>query len=507
MRGAIPSEQFGFVNTPIYRGSTVLQPTLAALEPRHSKRFTYGTHGTPTTEALEAAWSEIAGAAGTVLTPSGLAAISLALLTALKAGDHLLVTDSAYLPTRTFCNGFLSRMGVETTYYDPLVGAGIEALMRPNTKAVLVEAPGSQSFEMQDIPAIAEVAHARGACVIMDNTWATPLLFPPHERGVDLAIEAGTKYLSGHSDLLLGLVSANEAMAQALARNLRLFRHVRRAGGRVSGPARLAQHGFAPARGRAAGPRPGALARRAAGSVARAASRRWKHDPGHKIWKRDFLGSSGLFSVILKPAPEAGLAALLDGLELFGLGYSWGGYESLVIPFDCRDYRTATKWTPGRAGAALFGRSRRHRGSQGGSRQGLCADARSGLIVAGPGDSAFPRGVGSSASRCKREGDFAPRRNPRHRQRRAEAEKDAAAERRSDNARRRSAARRRRAAPAAGPTGRGAGQQAQRGGGGENRRGVAGGEARQHRLERKQIEMLRPERYRSVSGGPARPDA
>ena len=343
--GREPSEQFGFVNTPIYRGSTVLQPTLAELESRHGKRFVYGTHGTPTTEALEKAWSEIAGAAGTVLTPSGLAAISLALLTALKAGDHVLVTDSAYQPTRTFCDGFLSRMGVETSYYDPLIGAGIEVLMRPNTRAALVEAPGSQSFEMQDIPAIAEVAHARGACVIMDNTWATPLFFPPHERGVDLAIEAGTKYLSGHSDLLLGLVSANEQWLKPLRRTFDYF-------AMCAGPEDvfLALRGLRTMelRLREAERQGLALARWLAErpEVSRVLHPALPHDPGHAIWKRDFLGSSGLFSVILKPVSKAGIAALLDGLELFGLGYSWGGYESLVIPFDCRTYRTATEWSP-----------------------------------------------------------------------------------------------------------------------------------------------------------------
>ena len=343
--GREPSEQFGFVNTPIYRGSTVLQPTLAELESRHGKRFVYGTHGTPTTEALEKAWSEIAGAAGTVLTPSGLAAISLALLTALKAGDHVLVTDSAYQPTRTFCDGFLSRMGVETSYYDPLIGAGIEALMRPNTRAALVEAPGSQSFEMQDIPAIAEVAHARGACVIMDNTWATPLFFPPHERGVDLAIEAGTKYLSGHSDLLLGLVSANEQWLKPLRRTFDYF-------AMCAGPEDvfLALRGLRTMelRLREAERQGLAFARWLAErpEVSRVLHPALPHDPGHAIWKRDFLGSSGLFSVILKPVSKAGIAALLDGLELFGLGYSWGGYESLVIPFDCRTYRTATEWSP-----------------------------------------------------------------------------------------------------------------------------------------------------------------
>ncbi len=343
--GREPFEQFGFVNTPIYRGSTVLQPTLADLEARHGKRFIYGTLGTPTTEALEKAWSEIAGAAGTVLASSGLAAITVALLTAVKNGDHLLVTDSAYLPTRTFCDVFLARMGVETSYYDPLAGARVEALMRPNTKAVLVEAPGSQSFEMQDVPAIAEVAHARGACVIMDNTWATPLFFPPHERGVDLAIEAGTKYLSGHSDLLLGLVSANGQWLKPLRQTFNLF-------AMCAGPEDvfLALRGLRTMdlRLREAERQGFALAKwlKRRPEVSRVLHPGLDDDPGHAIWKRDFLGASGLFSVILKPVSRAALAALLDGLELFGMGYSWGGYESLVIPFDCRSYRTATAWAP-----------------------------------------------------------------------------------------------------------------------------------------------------------------
>ncbi len=343
--GRDPSEQFGFVNTPIYRGSTVLQPDLESLEKRHSARFLYGTHGTPTTEALDRAWSEIAGAAGTALTPSGLAAIALALLTALQAGDHVLVCDSAYLPTRNFCDKFLKRMGVATTYYDPLAGAGVESLWQANTKAILVEAPGSQSFEMQDIPATAEVAHRRGACVIMDNTWATPLFFPPHERGVDLAIEAGTKYLSGHSDLLLGLVSANEAWIKPLRQTFDLF-------AMCAGPEDvfLALRGLRTMelRLREAERQGLALASWLAQrpEVSRVLHPALPYDPGHAVWKRDFLGSSGLFSVILKPAPKPALAALLDGLELFGLGYSWGGYESLVIPFNCASYRTATAWAP-----------------------------------------------------------------------------------------------------------------------------------------------------------------
>lgn len=343
--GRNPEEQFGFVNTPIYRGSTVLSPTAADLR-RSDARFTYGTKGTPTTEALENAWTQLAGAAGTVLAPTGLAAITLALKTALDAGDHLLVTDSAYRPTRAFCDGYLRRMNVETTYYDPQAGAGIESLMRPNTKAILVEAPGSQSFEMQDVPAIASVAHARGACVIMDNTWATPIFFPPHQRGVDLAVEAGTKYLSGHSDLMLGLVSANDAWFPKLRRTFDLFAN-------CAGPEDcfLALRGLRTMdlRLREAGRQGLAMAQwlETRPEVKQVLHPALPSHPGHDIWKRDFLGASGLFSIILQPVSDKAVDALLDELALFGMGYSWGGFESLVIPFDCTRYRTATKWAPG----------------------------------------------------------------------------------------------------------------------------------------------------------------
>ena len=332
----------GFVNVPAVRGSTVLYPDTATMKDA-AQRYTYGTHGTPTTDALASAWSELAGAAGTALVPSGLAAVAMALQTAVKAGDHLLMTDSAYGPARRFAEKVLRPLGVETTYYDPEIGAGIAALMRGNTTAILTEAPGSQSMEMQDIPAISEAAHARGVCVIMDNTWATPLLFPPHEHGVDLAIEAGTKYLSGHSDLLLGLVSANAAWWPRLHAYVDLY-------GIPPGPEDcfLALRGLRTMelRLREAERQALELARwlETRPEVARVIHPALPHHPGHAIWKRDFLGSSGLFSVILKPASEAAVAAMLDGLELFGLGYSWGGYESLIIPFDCTTYRTATRW-------------------------------------------------------------------------------------------------------------------------------------------------------------------
>jgi cystathionine beta-lyase len=346
--GRVPAEQHGFVNTPIYRGSTVLYPNVEKFLKRDA-RYTYGTKGTPTTNSLEVAWTELCNAAGTVLVPSGLAAISIALLSCLKAGDHLLVPDSVYRPTRNFCDTVLKRFGVETTYYDPLLAAGIESLFKPNTRAVFTEAPGSLSFEMQDIPAIAAVAHARNAIVLMDNTWATPLFFPPHERGADIAIEAGTKYLSGSSDLLLGMVSANkrcwgdlratfDVMAPCAGPEdvflaLRGLRSMR---------VRLLQHqqsALAIARWLATRP-----------EVARVLHPGLESDPGHALWKRDFSGSSGLFSIILKPMPDTASYAFINALKLFGIGASWGGFESLAIPFDCSAFRTATTWNPGGPG-------------------------------------------------------------------------------------------------------------------------------------------------------------
>jgi cystathionine beta-lyase len=335
----------GFISVPAFRGSTVLYPDVATLKSR-KQRYTYGTHGTPTTDALTEAWTDLAGAAGTVLVPSGLSAITMALMTALSAGDHLLMTDAAYFPARNFADNALNRMGVETTYYDPAIGAGIAELLRPNTKAIFVEAPGSQTLDMQDIPAISAAAHARDVCVIMDNTWATPLFYSPHARGVDLAVEAGTKYLSGHSDLLLGLVSANAEWLPRLRKYVDLFAI-------PPGPddVFLALRGLRTLelRLREAERQASALAHwlRARPEVLRVIYPALPDDPGHAIWKRDFTGASGLFTVVLKPAPEAAVAALLDGLELFGLGYSWGGFESLVIPFDCTTYRTATRWAPG----------------------------------------------------------------------------------------------------------------------------------------------------------------
>jgi cysteine-S-conjugate beta-lyase len=335
----------GFINVPPFRGSTVLYPDVAALKSR-TQRFVYGTRGTPTTEALCSAWTDLSGGAGTVLAPSGLAAIVVALMTALSAGDHMLMTDSVYRPARAFADMTLKRMGIATTYYDPTIGADIATLMRPNTKVVFTESPGSETLEVQDIPAIAAAAHAHGACVIMDNTWATPLFFSPHAHGVDMAVEAGTKYLSGHADLLLGLVSANAEWFERLHQCIHL----------MAIPA-SPEDVFLALRGlRSMDLRLREAERQGLGlaqwlserpEVLRVIHPALPDHPGHKLWKRDYSGSSGLFSIVLKPASEATVAAFLDGLELFGIGYSWGGYESLAIPFDCTPARTVTRFSPG----------------------------------------------------------------------------------------------------------------------------------------------------------------
>ncbi|WP_407146318.1 cystathionine beta-lyase [Bradyrhizobium sp. ORS 86] len=339
--------QKGFVNPPVFHGSTVLYPTAEDLH-AHRGEFTYGRHGTPTTRALQDVLMALEGpqCVGVGLAPSGLAAISTTLLAVLKAGDHLLVCDNVYRPTRNFCNGMLARYGIETTYFDPLVGGGIEALFRPDTRAVLVEAPGSQSFEMPDVRAIAAVAHARSALVIDDNTWATPLYHRSLEQGVDISMQAATKYIGGHSDIMFGTISANAAAWPLVSEAIRLL-------GVCAGPddvylalrgvrtlsTRLAQHyrsGLEMARWLAARP-----------EVERVLHPALETDPGHAIWKRDFTGASGLFSIVLKPVPQQAVNTMLNTLTLFGMGFSWGGFESLAIPFDCNEYRTATKWAPG----------------------------------------------------------------------------------------------------------------------------------------------------------------
>ncbi len=345
--GRDATEYHGFVNPPVYHASTVLYPNAADLV-AHRSRYQYGRRGTPTSEALEDALRALEGprCAGVSLLPSGAAAVSTALLAMLSAGDHLLITDSVYRPTRSFADTILKRYGVETTYYDPLIGGNIGALFKPNTRAVFVEAPGSQTFEMQDIPAIAKVAHARDAIVMMDNTWATPLYFPAFDRGVDLSIQAGTKYIGGHSDIMFGTISANEKTWPQLKDTVATY-------GLCAGPddIYLALRGLRTLSVRLERHQESAL------KVARWFEQRPEvlsvlhpalpSHPGHAIWQRDFSGASGLFSIVLKPASEKAVHAFCDALTLFGMGFSWGGYESLVILFDCTAYRTATQFNPG----------------------------------------------------------------------------------------------------------------------------------------------------------------
>jgi cystathionine beta-lyase len=345
--GRNPFAQHGYVNPPVYHASTVLYRS-AEDYLAHRSRYQYGRRGTPTSEALSGAIAELEGpsCAGVALLPSGLAACSIALMATLKAGDHVLVTDNVYQPTRIFCDGTLSRQGVSTTYYDPLIGSGIASLIKPNTRAVYLESPGSLSFEIQDVPAIAAAAHAQGVIVLMDNTWASPLYFQALEKGVDLAIQSGSKYIGGHSDLMLGTISANRTTWPQLIKTVHAMglcvgpddMYLGLRGLRTMG-VRLAQHyaaGLNIARWLEARP-----------EVLRVLHPALERHPGRAIWQRDYAGASGLFSVVFKPIPEAAVFAFVDALTLFGIGASWGGYESLIIPFDCTAVRTVTRWAPG----------------------------------------------------------------------------------------------------------------------------------------------------------------
>lgn len=338
--GNDPHAYFGFVNPPVVHASTVLFPDAATMAGR-SQKYTYGTRGTPTTDALCAAIDALEGSAGTILVPSGLAAVTIPLLAFLSAGDHVLIVDSVYAPTRNFANTMLKRLGVEVEYYDPHVGAGIAALMKPNTKVVFTESPGSNTFEMQDIPAIAAAAHAAGAVVMMDNTWATPLYFRALDFGVDVSIHAATKYPAGHSDVLLGTVSANAACWARLHETFitmgccaapddvyQVLRGLRTMGVRLEHHRKSALEIAQWLEGK-----PG---------VARVMHPALESDPGHALWRRDFNGSSGIFSIVLDGGGQKEAHAFLDALTVFGLGYSWGGYESLAVHVHLGD-RTIAK--------------------------------------------------------------------------------------------------------------------------------------------------------------------
>jgi cystathionine beta-lyase len=328
--GRMSREHFGVVNTPVYRASTILFPDLAALESRDAP-YTYGLRGTPTSRSFEDAITELEGGARTKVAPSGLAAITFAILAVCRAGDHLLMVDSCYGPSRTFCDKMLARLGIETTYYDPHVGGEIADQFRANTRAVFCESPGSLTFEVQDVPAIAAAAHLHGISVLMDNTWASPLLFQPLAHGVDLSIQAVTKYVGGHADLMMGYVTANESHTKRLleahdqlglyASGDDCFLALR---GLRTMAVRLKRHEQSALK----------LARwlQARPEVERVLHPALEDDRGHRLWQRDFKGSSGLFGVAFKPMPHEALAAFMDGFTQFGLGYSWGGYESLIVP-------------------------------------------------------------------------------------------------------------------------------------------------------------------------------
>lgn len=345
--GRRPHENHGVVNPPVYHASTILSPTLAAMREKSrtedADATTYGVHGTPGTYAFEEAVAALEGGFRTRLASTGLLACTAPLLCHLAAGDHLLMVDSCYGPTRRFCDTMLTRLGVSVTYYDPLVGGAIRDLIRPETKVVFTESPGSLTFEVQDIPAIAAEAKRRGVTVMLDNTWATPLYFKPFEHGVDISIQAVTKYIGGHSDLVMGAVTTTEAAYPAIREGWKQL-------GLNGSPddVYLAMRGLRTLAVRMPRHWESGLVLaewlRGRDEVAQVIHPALPEDPGHALWKRDFLGASSLFGFVLKPefGAEERLAALLDGLELFGMGASWGGFESLLIPRT--PPRTAVPW-------------------------------------------------------------------------------------------------------------------------------------------------------------------
>jgi cystathionine beta-lyase len=345
--GSDPGAHQGVVNPPIYKASTIVFPTVQDLKDSYKRKYetiTYGRDGTPTHRLLTEAFAALEGCDKAVAVPSGLAAVSAALLANLAPGDHLLMVDTAYEPTRILCDGFLAKIGVETTYYDPMVGSAIAALIRPNTKVIYLESPGSLTFETQDIPAIVAAAKARNCLTVMDNTWATPLFFKPPAFGIDIGIYAATKYICGHSDMMLGLVTCRAPLFKDIAKMAHSVM-----GHAVSGEdcyqairglrtlhARLTQHqetALTLARWLAQQP-----------EVEQVLHPAFETTPGHAFWKRDFKGSSGLFSVVLKPAAPERIEALLNGMRLFGMGFSWGGFESLIIPAALGSSRSAKPW-------------------------------------------------------------------------------------------------------------------------------------------------------------------
>ncbi len=346
--GRNAKEQKGMINPPVWHASTVLFPTMADLEASASRRMNkgqinYGRVGTPTSYAFEDAVAELEGGYRSVVASSGLAAITTTLMTYAETGAHFLMTDSAYGPTRAYCDSVLKRLGVEVTYYDPLIGAGIKTLMKPNTRLVYMESPGSLTFEVQDVPAIAAAARAGGAVSVIDNTWSAGLFFKPLTQGVDISVQAGTKYLVGHADAMMGVITSTEAEYKKLRTMAYML-------GQCAGPDDIyfALRGMRTLAVRLQRHQESAL------TVAKWLQKRPEverilhpalpDDPGHILWKRDFSGSCGLFGVVLKRTSPRAVAAMLDGMSLFGMGFSWGGFESLIIPAHPETQRSAKPW-------------------------------------------------------------------------------------------------------------------------------------------------------------------
>lgn len=334
--------EHGFVNPAVYHGSTVLFDDVDSLLDHHRDGWRYGRRGTPTSRAVESAIATLEGGYDCKVCPSGLSAISTTLLAFLKPGDHLLMTDTVYAPARHFCDTVLKGLGVETSYYDPLLGAAIGNLMRTETKLVYCESPGSQTMEIQDISTIVKAAHAAGALAVVDNTWGAGHYFKAFQHGCDISLQAATKYLVGHSDAMMGCVTCNEAAWPQ-------FKEVYETLGQFAGPDDMAMtlRGIRTLDVRLERHMRSALIvaewLRGRPEVETVLYPALTNAPGHELWKRDFTGACGLFSVILKPVANPAVKAMLEGLELFGMGYSWGGFESLCIPF--RPHRTATQWT------------------------------------------------------------------------------------------------------------------------------------------------------------------
>lgn len=348
--GSAPADNHGSVNPPVHHTSTVIFPSVAAMKDateavivRREQAPFYGRRGTPTLWSLENALAELEGGHRAFLFPSGVAAIAVALQGFLSPGDHLLMADNVYAPGRHFAVSTLKRFGIATTFFDPAIGVGISALIRPETKVVFLEAPGSHTFEISDVPAIAEAAHRAGAIVMFDNTWATPLFFKSFAHGVDVSIHAATKYIVGHADAMLGVAIANERAFVALHDAARGY-------GQTAGPddVYLALRGFRSMGARLARHQETALALadwlKGRPEVKRVLHPGLPGDPSHALWKRDFTGSSGLFGVVLKPTSPAQLSAFVDHLELFGIGFSWGGFESLALPYWPAKERSAVPW-------------------------------------------------------------------------------------------------------------------------------------------------------------------